>query len=407
MRWSRSRDDQLVADAARAAPDAAPGVRRRARRARRRGLPAARRASAARRLPFVPRLRDAAAGAPRRLLSAGGDRTGGDRGRDGDRRRQRAGEEPSPSAAARRDRSSTAEPSRNSTRAPYAGSGAEPRALRRQPSSGRRANLRRSRNGSQARSARRTSSESARPTRSGPYACASAGHRDVERSAEIGPRRRPDEVADDAAKVFEAVHAADGIVLQLLGPRAATAGDAGATFDLLIPSAKLGDALAAFSAIAEVRSRHEATDDITAPTVGAGNSCATPTPGSTACWSSSPAAETEAEREAVEARAARRAPPRRRACARQLHKLHRAPTSRGSRCGSRPAPASPPTSGGGWGVGDALHDAGHILGDRRRRHPRSASPCSRPLALIALLAWLANRVWVRRAASAPSTLSRR
>ena len=39
-------------------------------------------------------------------------------------------------------------------------------------------------------------------------------------------------------------------------------GEAAARFELLIPSAKLGDALAALSAIDEVRSRHEATDDI-------------------------------------------------------------------------------------------------------------------------------------------------
>jgi uncharacterized protein DUF4349 len=50
--------------------------------------------------------------------------------------------------------------------------------------------------------------------------------------------------------------------------RDGTAGEAGAKFDLLIPSGKLGDALAAFSAIGEVRSRRESTQDITAPTIG-------------------------------------------------------------------------------------------------------------------------------------------
>ena len=105
---------------------------------------------------------------------------------------------------------------------------------------------------------------------SGPFA-AKAGHRDVERSAEMVLGADPGDIGSVAAKVFDAVHAVDGIVLSSSvsgGP----AGDAGGSFDLLIPSAKLGDALAAFSGIAEVRSRHEATEDITAATVGAGES---------------------------------------------------------------------------------------------------------------------------------------
>ena len=79
----------------------------------------------------------------------------------------------------------------------------------------------------------------------------------------------PAEVRGDSAKVFEAVHAADGIVLSS-SIRDGEAGEAGADFELMIPSAKLGDALASFSRIGEVRSRHEATQDITAPTVSVG-----------------------------------------------------------------------------------------------------------------------------------------
>ena len=113
-----------------------------------------------------------------------------------------------------------------------------------------------------------TSSEAASqaaPLNAGPYA-ANAGHRDVQRSAEIVLSAEPSEVRADAAKVFEAVHAADGIVLSS-SIRDGAAGEAGARFELLIPSAKVGDAMASFSSIAEVRSRHESTRDITAPTV--------------------------------------------------------------------------------------------------------------------------------------------
>ena len=91
-------------------------------------------------------------------------------------------------------------------------------------------------------------------------------HREIERSAQIGLLAEPADLADDSAQVFAAVHHADGIVLH---STTSSGSNAGARFALLIPSARLGDALAALSSIDEVSFRHEATDDITAPTVSA------------------------------------------------------------------------------------------------------------------------------------------
>ncbi|HEV2728154.1 MAG TPA: DUF4349 domain-containing protein, partial [Solirubrobacterales bacterium] len=90
--------------------------------------------------------------------------------------------------------------------------------------------------------------------------------RAVERSAQLVLGADPGDVGEDSSKVFEAVHAHDGIVMSS-STREGKAGAAGARFELLIPSAKLSDALAALSAIDEVVSRHEATTDITAPTI--------------------------------------------------------------------------------------------------------------------------------------------
>lgn len=101
----------------------------------------------------------------------------------------------------------------------------------------------------------------------GGNAGAARGHRDVERSASIVLGTKPGEVAAAAAKVYAAVHAANGVVLNSSVESGST-GDTGASFSLLIPSGKVDDALAAFSRIAEVRSRHDATQDITKPTVG-------------------------------------------------------------------------------------------------------------------------------------------
>lgn len=101
-------------------------------------------------------------------------------------------------------------------------------------------------------------------------------------------------------EVFEAVHAYDGIVLKSSTSNGSQ-GEAGAEFDLLIPSAKLGDALAAFSGIAEVRSRHEATNDITAPTVGLGERLQDANAKIDGLLNELAGSETEAERTTVEA----------------------------------------------------------------------------------------------------------
>jgi len=117
-------------------------------------------------------------------------------------------------------------------------------------------------------------SEAGAPLNFGGNSRSSAGatnldNRAVERSAELVLAAAPGDVGEDSSKVFEAVHAHDGIVMSS-STREGKPGEAAARFELLIPSAKLGDALAALSAIDEVRSRHEATDDITAPTVATG-----------------------------------------------------------------------------------------------------------------------------------------
>ena len=83
----------------------------------------------------------------------------------------------------------------------------------------------------------RRPARSTEPARSGPYA-SQTGNRDIERSAQIVLGAEPAEVRDDAAQVFEAVHAAHGIVLNS-SIRDGAAGEAGARFELLIPAAKL------------------------------------------------------------------------------------------------------------------------------------------------------------------------
>jgi Domain of unknown function (DUF4349) len=218
-------------------------------------------------------------------------------------------------------------------------------------------------------------------------------HRAIERSAEIDLAADPTDVADDTAKVFEAVHAHNGIVIRSSTQEGAV-GEAGATFELLIPSGKLGDAMAAFSQIDEVRSRHEATADITAPTVTAAELLRESRARVDGLLAQLEAAETEGEREAVEAemRQERRHASRLAAQLTHLHK--RADFSRVSLRIEMGADSGS-SGGGAWGIDDALHDAGHVL-TVAAAVTLVALAVLGPIALIALLAWLTQRAWVRR-----------
>jgi hypothetical protein len=223
------------------------------------------------------------------------------------------------------------------------------------------------------------------------------GHRDIERSAYVVLGTKPGEVAAAASQVYAAVHAANGVVLHSK-VQSGSHGATGASFELLIPSRKLDDTLAQFSQIAEVRERHDATNDITAPTVGASEELRDSNASIEGLLKELGNVETEAERESVEARL--REERRRHAAIRSsLDHLHkrasmsevtlRIVTDHG-------AGVTPPSKDeGGWGVGDALHDAGHIL-TVAAGVALIALAILGPIALVLLLVWLANRFRVRR-----------
>jgi hypothetical protein len=215
-----------------------------------------------------------------------------------------------------------------------------------------------------------------------------SGHREIERSAEIGLLADPADIADDSAKVFATVHDANGIVLH---STTSSGKGAGARFELLIPSARLGDALAAFSSIDEVRSRHEATDDITKPTVTVSEELQDSQARIDSLLAQLAGAEAETEREAIaaELRAERGHAARLR---NQLARLHQRTTY--SRVLVRIQSGSSPESDGAWGIGDAFHDAGHILGIAAGVTLVGLAVIA-PLALLCLLAWLAQRLWLR------------
>lgn len=218
-------------------------------------------------------------------------------------------------------------------------------------------------------------------------------HRAVERSAEMTLGADPEDVVEDADKVFAAVHANRGIVLQS-SIEEGSAGEAGANFELLIPSRRLGDALAIFSAIDEVRSRQETTADITAPTVSTAELLRESSARIDGLLGQLGEAETDTEREAVEAelRQERRHRSRLRS---DLRNLRQRANLSGVSLRIETGSAEASSSGGALGIDDALGDAGHVLTVAAAVTLIGLAVLG-PIALIALLAWLTYRAWVRR-----------
>jgi hypothetical protein len=231
---------------------------------------------------------------------------------------------------------------------------------------------------------------------SGPYA-ADTGPRDIERSADIVLGADPADVRADSAKVFDAVHAADGIVLSS-SIRDGDAGEAGADFELLIPAAKVGDALAAFSGIAEVRSRHEATQDITAPTVRVGEKLQDSRAKIEGLLGQLASADTDEERAAVEAQL-RSERYRAAAFRSRLSSLSRRANLSRVSLRIETGASSSSGEGGGWGVADGLDGAGRILAVAAGVTVIGLALFApfALIALIALIAWLTRRAWIRQA----------
>jgi hypothetical protein len=223
----------------------------------------------------------------------------------------------------------------------------------------------------------------------------SARNRDIERSASIVLGTTPDKLSEASARVYQAVHQANGIVLHSTTRGSRHGGEA--SFDLLIPSGRLNNTLATFSGIAEVRSRHDATTDITAPTVSASEELQDSNARIEGLVAQLGEAESDAEREAVEGelRGERDHHAQLRASLERLE--DRASMSRVSLriISGHGAGVVPGGDSGSWGVGDALHDAGHILAVAGGVVIIGLAVLG-PIALILLAAWLLNRFRVRR-----------
>jgi Domain of unknown function (DUF4349) len=213
------------------------------------------------------------------------------------------------------------------------------------------------------------------------------GRRDVERDAELVLRSAPDKVGEDAGQVLDTVHDVNGIVLSS-SVDGEPSGSASAEFRLLIPVAQLGDAMASLSRIAEVGARHEATRDITAPTVSVRDRLRDSEATIEGMLGQLEAAESYSERSLLERQLRRE---RRHAAALRSRLDRLRERARFARVSvSIEGSAS---SSGAWSTGEALDDAGRVLSVAAGVALVALAVLS-PLAAIALIAWLARRLWL-------------
>ena len=229
----------------------------------------------------------------------------------------------------------------------------------------------------------------------GPFA-ADQNRRFIERSAQLTLGTDPEGVREAADEIFGIVGRYEGIVISSSiqdGPE----GEAGARFELMIPSAQLSDALADLSGVAEVRSREEQTLDITAPTVTTAEKLQDARAEVEGLLKQLAEADTDEERFAVKQQLAfqRQRVANLRSTLSRLER--RANLSRVSLdvvtgdAATFPGPATDDE----WTIGDAVDDAGRVL-STAAGVTLVALAVLAPFALIALLAWLARRAWVRQ-----------
>jgi hypothetical protein len=215
-----------------------------------------------------------------------------------------------------------------------------------------------------------------------------------ETSAQLTLGTDPQKVRGVSGQVFSVVRRYEGVVLSSSisdGPE----GQAGARFSLMIPSAKLSDALGDLSSIADVRSRSENSLDITAPVVSTQDHLRDARAEVEGLLKQLANADTDAERAAVKA---------------QLRFQHQRvaalrSTLTGLRRRSNFSRVSVDvvtgngvgfsTGGSGqWTIGDALHDSGRVLAVAAGVALVGLAALA-PLLILALLAWAAFRAYLR------------
>ena len=219
-------------------------------------------------------------------------------------------------------------------------------------------------------------------------------NRSVATEAEITLGTDPDGVQDVANKVVEVTDQHNGIVMDSKVTDGES-GAAGATFSLMIPSGQMDSAVADLSEIADLRSRSQELTDITAPTNRAEDQIADSEAKIQSLLGELEETYDEAERARLEQQIRYERQEKSWAETR-LNRLER-------RADYTPVALKVETGGdtssdeesSSWGLGDAIDDAGKMLGVAAGVTV-IALAVAIPIGIVILISLALNRAWVRR-----------
>lgn len=218
--------------------------------------------------------------------------------------------------------------------------------------------------------------------------------RDVALEAEITLGTDPEGVQDVANEIVAVTDEHNGIVMDS-SVKDGEQGQAGASFSLLIPTSQIESAVADFSGIADLRSRSQELTDITAPTNRTVDNVADSKAKIKSLLGELEAAPDEATRDQLENQI-RYERSDLAFYESRLKRLER-------RADYTPVALRVETGGdtssddesSGWGIADAVDDAGKLLGVAAGVTVLALAVAI-PIGIVVLIALAMNRAWVRR-----------
>lgn len=218
--------------------------------------------------------------------------------------------------------------------------------------------------------------------------------RDVALEAEIVLGTDPDGVQDVANEVVSVTDEHNGIVMDS-SVTDGEAGNAGASFSLLIPSGQVEEAVADLSGIADLKSRSQELTDITAPTNRTEDDVADSKAKIESLLSELEDAPDEATRQELERKLANERSELSYYESR-LKRLERradyTPVDLRVETGGESSSGGDSSS---WGLGDAIDDAGKMLGVAAGVTVLALAVAI-PIGIVLLIALALNGAWVRR-----------
>ena len=225
----------------------------------------------------------------------------------------------------------------------------------------------------------------------GAYA-AGTKNRKVAMETDITLGTEPGNVQDASNEIVDVVDDHNGIVLDS-SVKDGPAGEAGAHFSLLIPSAQLESAVSDLSGVADLRSRSQETEDITAPTLTVQDSLRDARARVDSLVKKLAGATTDEDRARIEDELA--------AGRRQASRLNTKLNRLERRASLTPVSVKVETGGdtsssdddSSWGISDAFDDAGRMLGVSAGV-ALIALAIAIPIGLIVLIALALNRAWI-------------